>query len=80
MWSIIDKALDYSRKNTDIISPNKSLFDYIQEEVASTNLPGLEKEACIEMSKLWGSYVGSPIDRQSLKFFFLEDCLDGSMC
>ena len=26
---------------------------------------------------MWGAYVGSPVERQSLKFFFLEECIEG---
>jgi predicted NAD/FAD-dependent oxidoreductase len=26
---------------------------------------------------MWGAFVGSPIQRQSLKFFWLEECIDG---
>lgn len=31
----------------------------------------------IGMSQMWAAYVGDPVDRQSLKFFFLEDRING---
>ena len=36
-----------------------------------------ERELVLGMSQMWGAYVGDPVDRQSLKFFFLEDCING---
>ncbi|TPX23246.1 hypothetical protein DIZ76_012572 [Coccidioides immitis] len=77
-WETIDKALDHSRKNAATIPPNLSLCDYIREELEKTTFSQSEKEACMELSKSWGAYIGSPVDRQSLKFFFLEECLDGT--
>lgn len=79
MWMTIDKAFEYSRKNLDTIPSSKSLWDYFVEELEKTEFNQLEKESCLELSKLWGSYIGAPIDRQSLKFFFMEECIDGSM-
>ena len=78
MWMNIDKAFEYSRTNVDAIPPSKSLWDYFEEEVEKTGFSDVEKDACLELSKLWGAYIGAPIDRQSLKFFFLEECIDGS--
>ncbi|EEH33364.1 hypothetical protein PAAG_04414 [Paracoccidioides lutzii Pb01] len=78
IWKIIEDAYDYSRVNKDSISANESLFDFIKERLEETEFSQYEKEKCIELSKLWGSYIGSPIDRQSLRFFFLEECLEGT--
>ena len=36
-----------------------------------------ERELVLGMSQMWGAYVGDSVDRQSLKFFFLEDCING---
>lgn len=78
MWTTVDKALAYSQGHAATIPSDLSLFDYFREELENTTFTELEKEACLELSKLWGSYIGSPVDRQSLKFFFLEECLEGS--
>ena len=34
-------------------------------------------ELVLGMSEMWGAYVGDRVDLQSLKYFFLEDCIDG---
>ncbi|KAK2735923.1 hypothetical protein FQN57_001063 [Myotisia sp. PD_48] len=78
LWTTIDRAFEYSRKNCANIPASKSLLDYFHEELEKTNFVELEKEACLEMSKMWGAYIGSPIEKQSLKFFLLEECLEGS--
>ena len=78
MWMTIDRAYKYSRTNIDTIPSSKSLWDFFVEELEKTGASQAEKEACLELSKLWGAYIGAPINRQSLKFFFLEECIDGS--
>ncbi|KAK5150390.1 hypothetical protein LTR16_012680, partial [Cryomyces antarcticus] len=29
------------------------------------------------MAEMWGAFVGTSIQRQSLKFFWLEECIEG---
>ncbi|PGH00943.1 hypothetical protein GX51_05492 [Blastomyces parvus] len=78
IWTTVEDAYEYSRLNKEIIPADKSLFDFIKEQLEKAEFSEAEKEKCIELSKLWGSYIGSPIDRQSLRFFFLEECLEGT--
>lgn len=78
LWTIIDEAFEHSRKNMSSIPASKSLLDFIREKVEATKLDRHDKEACLEMSKLWGAYVGDSIQSQSLKFLFLEECIEGS--
>jgi hypothetical protein len=79
LWATVEQAFAYSDSSSGIIPSSKSLFDYFKEEVRKTDLSQSEKEACLELSKSWGAYIGSSVDRQSLKFFFLEDGLEGGM-
>lgn len=79
IWTTVEDAYEYSRSNKNSIPADKSLFDFIKERLEKAEFSEVEKEKCLELSKLWGSYIGSPIDRQSLRFFFLEECLEGSM-
>lgn len=78
LWAIIDEAFEYSRKNMSSIPADKSLLDFFQEKIDATSLDKQEKEACLEMSRLWGAYVGDSIETQSLRFLFLEECIEGS--
>ncbi|PYH82774.1 FAD/NAD(P)-binding domain-containing protein [Aspergillus uvarum CBS 121591] len=78
LWTIIAKAFEYSNTYKGTIPADRSLLDYIKEQVAQTDLSEEEKELCVESSKMWGAYVGDPIERQSLKYFCLEECIDGN--
>ncbi|TVY84548.1 putative polyamine oxidase [Lachnellula suecica] len=81
MWGIIVQAFKYSAQNTANIDPKKSLHDFFLEKVQET-LPGEEnseqqRKIVMQMAELWGAFVGSPVETQSLKFFWLEECIDG---
>ncbi|KAL4785624.1 hypothetical protein BJX76DRAFT_323697, partial [Aspergillus varians] len=78
LWSTIEEAFKYSNSHKDDIPAEKSLLDFIRERLDETDLSSEEKSLCIESSRLWGAYVGDPIDKQSLKFFSLEESIDGS--
>lgn len=78
MWATIEDAFERSNQHGKSIPPEQSLFDFFQERVQQTNFSPAEKELCLDACKLWGAYVGDPVERQSLKFFCLEECIDGS--
>lgn len=78
VWDTINDAFAYSEKYGDSIPPERSLLDYFCEKVEQTGFTAAEKALCLESCKLWGTYMGEPVWRQSLKFFRLEQCIDGS--
>ncbi|KAJ5750322.1 hypothetical protein N7533_007350 [Penicillium manginii] len=78
VWTTIEEAFEYSNQHGDSIPPERSLFDFIQEKLEKTNFSDEDKRLCLDSCKLWGAYVGDPIERQSLKFFRLEECIDGN--
>jgi hypothetical protein len=82
MWKIIAQAFKYSAQNTSTINPNESLKDFFEKKLLE-EFPGQadldKKEILMQMAELWGAFVGSPVYRQSLKFFWLEECIDGGM-
>jgi hypothetical protein len=78
VWTTIGEAFEYSNAHQDSIPPEKSLYDFFLEKVQQTNFSEEEKKYCLDACKLWGAFVGDKIDRQSLKFFSLEECIDGS--
>ncbi|KAI1348938.1 flavin-containing amine oxidoreductase [Xylaria sp. FL0043] len=82
MWNIIGTAFTYSNRNTSTISPDESLLDFFNKELARRipeNSPGWEKKRKImgQIAESWGAYVGNHIFSQSLKYFWLEECIDG---
>lgn len=79
VWTTIEEAFEYSNTYKDSIPSSRSLFDFFKERVEKRDkFSDGEKEACLESCRLWGSYVGDPVERQSLKFFCMEECIDSS--
>ena len=82
VWEIIEKAIDYSNSTSDTIDPSTSLYDFFTQQcksmVQSGELAPADEEVVLRMSEMWGAYVGDRVERQSLKFFFMEDCIEGS--
>ncbi|KAK3365658.1 hypothetical protein B0T24DRAFT_682743 [Lasiosphaeria ovina] len=82
MWNIIEDAFDYSNQHGAETDPSKALLDFFREQIPH-KIPDTEEDyekkrrIMLQMATLWGNFVGSPVDRQSLKFFWLEECLDG---
>jgi len=82
VWAIIEQAMKLSNETSTTIPAEKSLYDYFQEQVVKM-FPNKNDEAkkqqqtILQMAEMWGAFVGSPVQRQSLKFFWLEECIDG---
>ena len=82
MWKIIAQAFKHSAQNVSTIDPNESLMNFFEKKILE-EFPGEghsdKKKTLMQMAELWGAFVGSPVYRQSLKFFWLEECIDGGM-
>lgn len=82
MWNIIEDAFEYSNRHGSEIDPERTLLDFFHEE-ATKRIPDTEegyerkRRILLQMAELWGNFVGSPLGRQSLKFFWLEECIEG---
>jgi hypothetical protein len=81
MWGIIVQAFKHSAAHSSTIDPKDSLYDFFVERVQEAFPTDSERQQKIvlQMSEMWGAFVGSPVERQSLKFFWLEECIDGGM-
>lgn len=82
-WAWIVKGLQYSTENSRSIPKDLGLLEWLtsqwQEEQKSTTKNGksINIKELTEECRRWGQFVGSPIEKQSMKFFFLEDGMDG---
>lgn len=82
MWILFEQAFDYSRKRTAEIDPSTSLLDFCRERVVKM-IPGTDERSrqkrhiLLQMCEVWGNYVGSHVGGQSLKFFWLEESVEG---
>lgn len=77
LWRILGDAFKKSNENCSTIEPNITLKDYLKERLlASTFDEGLQHDV-LELAETWGAYNGDPFEQQSLKWVWLEECLDG---
>lgn len=82
MWNIIQEAFKHSNSSNTHLDKAQSLSDFFHDKVIETipdAEPGFEhkRRIILQMSEMWSAFVGSPVSRQSLKFFWLEECLEG---
>ena len=77
MWAIIDDAFQYSRDKSTLIPQDQSLFDYFQTKLKEKDLEPTILETVLQMARIWGDFIGDPIQKQSLKYLWLEECIDG---
>lgn len=84
MWDIVQDAFKHSNNSSHEIDSKESLHDFFVQKVAE-KVPSTEDDCerkrniVMQISEMWGAFVGSPIHRQSLKFFWLEECIEGGM-
>ena len=77
VWEIISNAFKYSRENGPLIPPQNSLMDFFKSEVQAKGLDDASSKLIFQMARMWGDFVGEPIEKQSLRFFWLEECIEG---
>ncbi|KAM0333334.1 hypothetical protein ACHAQA_001995 [Verticillium albo-atrum] len=82
MWDIIQEAFQYSNAHSATIPSGDSLLDFfhrrLPERIPDSDAGHVEDRALVlQAAEFWGAFVGSPISTQSLKFFWLEECIDG---
>lgn len=77
VWATIVNAFQYSDEKSGEIDKNKSLMDYFREQIPKIEKDISKQSLLLEQAHMWGAFVGDSIERQSLKFFFLEECIDG---
>jgi hypothetical protein len=81
VWTIIEQAMKFSNEESVSIPKEKSLYDFFREKIVEMFPEGEEAKkkqmTILQMAEMWGAFVGSPIQTQSLKFFWLEECIDG---
>lgn len=61
------------------IPPEMSLLDFFEAKTKEWELDEATSKLVLQMAHMWGDYVGESIETQSLKYFWLEECLDESM-
>lgn len=82
-WSIVSDAFKHSNEHSATIPSSRSLMDFVIDESlkryndASPAEGKHKRDMLVREAEMWGGFVGGPTRRQSLKFFWLEECIDG---
>ncbi|KAL8915050.1 MAG: hypothetical protein Q9171_000490 [Xanthocarpia ochracea] len=77
MWAVIEEAFTYSDQDASSIPQNQSLLDFFKLKLNEKNIPDVIAGRVLELCQSWGDYIGGDIDRQSLKYLWLEETIDG---
>jgi len=77
MWGIIAGAFKYSKEHCASIPSTESLMDHFRTKVQEMQMDQVSSNLVLAMARSWGDFVGEPIEKQSLKFFWLEECIEG---
>lgn len=76
-WEIFEAACEYSRAQSDTISENLSLFDWVVQFLDQSEYSDIDKDRIRQVSRAWGGYVGESVETQSLKYMHLEEGMEG---
>lgn len=76
VWGIVDDAFKYSSEDSATIPPDQSLMDFFRTKVEAKKLDGYTSKLVLQYAQIWGDYVGEPTETQSLKYMWLEECID----
>ncbi len=77
LWRIFGDAFKKSNEKCSSIEPNITLKDYVKERLLTSTLDEGLQHDILELAETWGAYNGDPFEKQSLKWVWLEECLDG---
>lgn len=73
-----DSLLDFIKEHADEQIREPFPIQYqASKDGKNEHVKMSKKELMLSLSEQWGSFVGGAVETQSLKFFWLEECLDG---
>lgn len=77
VWNILLDAFKYSNESCPSITSGTSLKDFFKAKLAEQSLDPESQDQILLLAEMWGAFIGDSWGRQSLKWFWLEECLDG---
>ena len=81
VWAILEAAIEHSTNRNEDIHCSENLYSFFEswcsQALKAGDMDGQEMELVLGMSQMWGAYVGDSVGLQSLKYFYLEDCIEG---
>lgn len=80
VWKTVEEALKYSEENGNQIPETQSLFDFfVKRAVEIFPDDPADQKLLLSMSQMWGAYIGHPLNKQSLRFAWMERCCVGGV-
>ena len=77
VWNILHKAYKYSSENSNSIDPSAKMSDFFQATIGNETYNEETRTKLMNIVEMWGAFIGTEWDRQSLKFFWLDEGVDG---
>ncbi|KAI9717676.1 MAG: hypothetical protein M1812_004621 [Candelaria pacifica] len=68
---------DYFKERVRGYLHNDSNGLELKGDMSETEELNHEQKTLLSITQMWGAFIGDPIERQSLKFFWLEECIEG---
>ena len=78
-WELIDQAMKYSEAESASISPEVSLADFLRGSLGLRGYAPEEARLILGLADMWSNIVGEPMEKQSLKYLWLEQCIEGGV-
>lgn len=75
-WNIVENAFKYSNANTQSIPADRSLLDFFHSQLNESGRSESDTRLILQIARMWGDIVGDPVEKQSLKYFWLEQNVD----
>jgi hypothetical protein len=80
VWDILDEGYQYSAANSQSIPSSARMIDFFGEKVAAGKYDSKCQERLLQIVEMWGTFMAAECENQSLKFFWLEQGIDGGEC
>lgn len=78
LWKVIEEAQEYSAKNSKSIPAKDSLYDFFVKKSKEIFPEDHDSVSLLcQMSEMWGAYIGDPVQKQSLRFAWMEEVCGG---
>jgi monoamine oxidase len=83
VWEILEMAIEKSQKESTSLSDSEKMMDFVHHEVkrrrskATQPEPELYENLMLQITEMWGAFMGDECERQSLKNLWLDAGLEG---
>ena len=76
---IIQSGYKESNQHSSSIPQTRSLLDFFMTHIKKEGFDEDTSKLVAQLARIWGNFVGDVIERQSLKYLWLEGCIEGGL-